>query len=95
MIGKALNDEKIKKLCSRLDYSVVPGENYQCLVELGNSNYVSIDTIQATILKSIKNNVERYLRKPVQNLKAVISVPANFDSIQKQAVLDSANNAGF
>jgi molecular chaperone DnaK len=54
---------------------------------------ISPQEVQAYILESLRASAQRFLGHPVT--RAVITVPAFFDEVQRQAVRDSALIAGF
>jgi molecular chaperone DnaK len=54
--------------------------------------YSAVD-ISAMILRSLKEDAERWLRAPVD--RAVITVPAYFDEARRQATADAARQAGL
>ncbi len=61
-------------------------------VTLGDRNY-SPQEVSAFILKSLKEDAERFFDKPVE--EAVITVPAYFTDAQRQATKDAGELAGF
>ncbi|MBK4217500.1 Hsp70 family protein [Paracoccus caeni] len=61
-------------------------------LKLGRSEYSPVD-LSALVLKSLKSDAERHLGAEVT--EAVISVPAYFNGIQRQATKDAAEIAGL
>lgn len=66
------------------------GTDHQVLV---NGRYFSPGQISAFILRKIKCDVENYLNEPVD--KAVITVPAYFNHLSRQATKEAGETAGF
>lgn len=66
------------------------GTNWK--VKIDGKNY-SPQEISAMILKKLKEDAERYLGEPVED--AVITVPAYFNDIQRQATKDAGRIAGL
>lgn len=60
--------------------------------ELGNKSYHSIE-LSAILLKNIKQNIENHLSEPCEEV--IISVPAYFNNVQREATLSAAQLAGF
>ncbi|MGD8399507.1 MAG: Hsp70 family protein [Bacillota bacterium] len=58
-----------------------------------NNREYSPQQIAALILKQLKQDAERYLGTPVE--EAVISVPAYFNDVERQATIDAGMIAGF
>ena len=60
---------------------------------LGKENPISPEELSAIILKSIKNKAEKILNTTIK--RVVITVPAYFDDIQRQATHNAAKIAGL
>lgn len=61
-------------------------------IQLGNKKYTAVE-LSAKILEYVKRYAEDYLQAPVN--RAVISVPAYFDDIQRRETADAGRLAGF
>lgn len=60
--------------------------------QLGNQQFTPIE-LSSLVLKSLKISAEQYLNEPCT--KAVISVPAYFNNIQREATIEAAKLAGI
>ena len=94
-LDQALDDVVLKKflLKNRLNpYQLRSGERGQVLVCLDEQAFTPQE-ISAKILKAVKYRAETILGETLQ--KAVITVPAYFDDVQRQATRDAARLAGL
>ncbi len=91
LLGKSLKDlaEKYKPA-----YQLIESENKDALirVKVGDKNYTPID-LAALILLELKNRAEVLLGESIT--KCVITVPAYFNDIQRQATRDAGKLAGL
>lgn len=95
LMGRDLNDPVVKTYrqhwpFTMLDLSKRPKivANYK-----GRSERFSTEEITSMILSRMKERAEKYLGQSVRD--AVISVPANFNDSQRQAIIDAGSIAGF
>ena len=92
LIGRRHDDpitEKDKKL---VPYHIVPGDNGDAWVEVGENKY-SPSQVSAFILQKMKETAESFLGEDVN--QAVITVPAYFNDSQRQATKDAGKIAGL
>ncbi|MDW8226812.1 MAG: Hsp70 family protein, partial [Anaerolineales bacterium] len=75
-MGRKYEDPEVQRALPRIPYTVLPAENGDVRVRLGNQEY-SPPEISAMILAKIKRDAEAYLGEPVT--QAVITVPAYFN----------------
>jgi molecular chaperone DnaK (HSP70) len=75
-----------------LPYELVAGERGQVKVRIEDRDFTPQE-LSAEILKTIKQRAEAILEETVH--KAVITVPAYFDDVQRQATRDAARLAGL
>ena len=95
LIGRAFNDETVKKDSAFLPYKLVnkDGKPYIEVVVKGEKKVVSPEEVSAMILQKMKTIAEEYLGKPVKN--AVVTVPAYFNDAQRQATKDAGTIASL
>jgi len=92
LIGRAFEDETVKKDISKVPFKIVKSDNGEAWVE-GKGKKFSPSQISAFILQKMKETAEKYLGQAVT--KAVITVPAYFNDAQRQATKDAGKIAGL
>ncbi|HEX7843243.1 MAG TPA: molecular chaperone DnaK [Kofleriaceae bacterium] len=92
LIGRKLHDREVQSLLARLPYKVVPAKNGDAWVEVAGTPR-SPQEISAHVLAKMKRVAEDYLGEPV--FEAVVTVPAYFDDVQRQATKDAGAIAGL
>ena len=70
----------------------VSHEEDQILINMRGVGYTP-QQISALILKKLKDSAESYLGEPVS--KAIVTVPANFDDLQREATIEAGRLAGL
>jgi molecular chaperone DnaK len=75
-----------------VSYTVVKGKDGRASVEIEGKDYTP-EEISAMILQKLKADAEKYLGEPVT--QAVITVPAYFNDMQRQATKDAGKIAGL
>jgi molecular chaperone DnaK (HSP70) len=91
LMGRSLEEIPAEEQ-ARLPYQLRAGERGQVLVCLDEQAFTPQE-LSAEILKAVKQRAEAILGENLQ--KAVITVPAYFDDIQRQATRDAARLAGL
>ena len=84
---KAIQSEAIK-----MPYNVIQGPNGYPLINVRGKEYSALH-ISSIILKYLKQIAEEYLNEKVDS--TVITVPANFNDIQRQMTKNAAEQAGL
>ena len=92
LIGRRWSSPALQQLLGILPYKVVPAQNDEARVQLGDTIY-SVPEISAMILTELRLDAEAFLQKQVS--KAVISVPAYFNDAQRQSTRDAGRIAGL
>ena len=91
LMGRSLEEIPAEEQ-AQLSYQLRSGERGQVLVCLDEQAFTPQE-ISAEILKAVKYRAEAILGETLQ--KAVITVPAYFDDVQRQATRDAARLAGL
>eukprot|EP01114_Cavostelium_apophysatum_P003679 TRINITY_DN1377_c0_g1_i1.p1 TRINITY_DN1377_c0_g1~~TRINITY_DN1377_c0_g1_i1.p1 ORF type:complete len:664 (+),score=226.56 TRINITY_DN1377_c0_g1_i1:274-2265(+) len=91
LIGRRANDPEISSKY-KVPYKICSADNGDAWVEVKGKKY-SPSHISSFTLTKMKQTAEAYLGKPVKD--AVITVPAYFDSHQRQATQDAGRIAGL
>ena len=95
LMGRGVADDEVQKVSQWAQYKVVPpsnGTKDSVRVMIGNKEYSPID-ISAMILKKAKEDAEFRLGEPVTH--AVVTVPAYFSQIQRDATRKAGLKAGL
>lgn len=90
LIGHKFSE--VGKLIEKLSYSVVEADNGDAWVVAGKDEKAP-PQISAEVLMKMKKTAEDYLGEPVK--EAVITVPAYFNDMQRQATKDAGKIAGL
>lgn len=91
LMGKSYSD--VKDQSSFFSYKVIDdGTDSLVKVQVGSKFYTPVE-LSSFILKELKKRAEHILKTPVQ--KAVITVPAYFNDVQRQATRDAGKLAGL
>jgi molecular chaperone DnaK len=92
LIGRKIGDPEVHRLMRTLPYRVVPAKNGDAWVEIDGVAR-SPQEISAHTLSKMRRVAEDYLGETVT--EAVITVPAYFDDVQRQATKDAGTIAGL
>jgi len=92
LIGRKANEPEVQRLVSRLPYTVTAAKNGDAWVEIAGVPR-SPQEISAHVLAKMKRVAEDYLGEQVT--EAVVTVPAYFDDVQRQATKDAGAIAGL
>lgn len=91
-IGRSYSEGTVKKIKEHFAYDIVPGENGDCRILLGDRPY-GLDEISSLILDKMRDIAQEYFQEKVD--KAVVTVPAYFNDRQRQAVRDAGDMIGL
>ena len=92
IMGRSFSSEEARKQLQRVAYRIVPSDNGDAWVEVGQRQ-LSPPEVSAAVLSEMKAIAEAYLHEEVT--EAVITVPAYFDDAQRQATKDAGKIAGL
>ncbi|MBA3338646.1 MAG: molecular chaperone DnaK [Geodermatophilaceae bacterium] len=92
LIGRKANEAVVQNLASRLPYAIVAAKNGDAWVEIAGTPR-SPQEISAHVLAKMKRVAEDYIG--AQITEAVVTVPAYFDDVQRQATKDAGQIAGL
>lgn len=93
LLGRRFDHPEVRKLARVLPYQLVEAPNGDTWIQLAARRAVSPEEVSALILRELKRTAERFFREPVTH--AVITVPAWYDAVQRQATKDAAQIAGL
>ncbi len=96
LIGRKFSDETVQNDMSLWPFRVVDDGNDIAKIQVkinGSDKIFFPEEISAKILKKLKQTAENYLGCEVKN--AVITVPAYFNDVQKEATKDAGTIAGL
>jgi len=92
LVGRKIDSGEVKKSIEISPFTIVSNNNGDAWVEV-NGNRYSPQEISSNILMKMKNIAEEYLGYEIN--EAVITVPAHFNDIQRQATKDAGKIAGL
>lgn len=93
LIGRSFSDPLVKEIQGLVPYKLVKADGSDdCWVEVQGEKY-SPSQIGSMVLGKMKETAEGFLGRPVS--KAVITVPAYFNDMQRQATKDAGRIAGL
>lgn len=92
LIGRKHNDASVLRLRDTLPYRIIAATNGDAWVQIENRQF-SPQEISAEILRKLKQVAEEYLGETIT--EAVVTVPAYFDEVQRQATKDAGEIAGL
>ncbi|HWR65336.1 MAG TPA: molecular chaperone DnaK [Bellilinea sp.] len=92
LMGRKFDDPEVQRTIGRVPYKVTKAPNGDARVVMGEREY-SPPEISAMILAKLKTDAEAYLGEAVT--QAVITVPAYFNDMQRNATKDSGKIAGL
>jgi len=92
LIGQPFSSHSVQNRIKGLPYSVVAGENDECMV-ITRSGREAVTDISAHVLRHAKEVSEAHLGHAVTH--CVVTVPAHFTDGQRAATREAAERAGF
>lgn len=92
LMGRKFDDPEVQRTIGRVPYKVTKAPNGDARVVMGEREY-SPPEISAMILAKLKTDAEAYLGETIT--QAVITVPAYFNDMQRNATKDAGKIAGL
>jgi molecular chaperone DnaK len=92
LIGRKFSDAEVQRDIKEVPYKIVQHTNGDAWLQARGDKY-SPSQIGGMVLAKMKETAEAYLSKPVKN--AVVTVPAYFNDMQRQATKDAGQIAGL
>ncbi|XZQ58361.1 MAG: molecular chaperone DnaK [Arsenophonus sp.] len=92
LIGRRFDDEEVQRDVSIMPYKIIRANNGDAWLDVKGQK-IAPPQISAEVLKKMKKTAEDYLGEPVT--EAVITVPAYFNDVQRQATKDAGRIAGL
>ncbi|MBK6980857.1 MAG: molecular chaperone DnaK [Betaproteobacteria bacterium] len=92
LIGRRYEEKEVKKDIGLMPYKIARADNGDAWVEVRGKG-IAPQQVSAEVLRKMKKTAEDYLGEPVT--EAVITVPAYFNDIQRQATKDAGRIAGL
>jgi molecular chaperone DnaK (HSP70) len=92
LLGHGYESEEIQEARTRVPYPIRPSPLGSVLLEIGGKELTPVQ-VSARILQKVREVAEEALGEPVE--KAVISVPAHFNDVQRKATKVAAEYAGL
>ena len=93
LIGRNFDDKSTKRAMKMVNYDVVKAENGEAWVRTEQGKIYSPSQIGGFILQKMKETAENYLGQKVKD--AIVTVPAYFNNMQRQATKDAGKLAGL
>lgn len=92
LIGRPFKSEEVKRATARLPFSFEEGPTGGALVVARGETY-TLPEISAFVLRGVRAQAEEALKTPCR--RAVITVPANFNELQRSATKAAGRVAGL
>jgi molecular chaperone DnaK len=92
LMGRKFDSAEVQRACQVCTYEITDAANGDCRVRVRGRDY-SPPEISAILLQRLKLAAEEFLGDEVT--EAIITVPAYFDDIQRQATKDAGKIAGL
>jgi molecular chaperone DnaK len=92
LIGRPFRSSEVRRAAERLPFKLVEGANGGVMVEARGETY-SLPEISAFVLRRMRAVAERALDQSC--VSSVITVPANFNELQRTATRDAGRIAGL
>jgi molecular chaperone DnaK len=92
LIGRAFNAPEVSQIRARVPYHIVSGPGNEVLLSL-HGQVMSPVEVGGYVLRELAESASRSLGEPVR--KVIITVPANYNEVQRQSTVRAAQLAGL
>ena len=92
LIGRKYNSEEVQEALKHVSFDVSEGDRGGVVLHLGSIELTPSEA-SSIVLKAVKEIAEKALGEPVTD--AVITVPANFNHLQRQETMEAGESAGL
>ncbi len=92
LLGRKFDSEEVSKMLQNVPFDIVASDNADAHIKVSDRVY-SPPEISAIVLQRLKQSAEEFLGDSVS--EAIITVPAYFDDMQRQATRDAGKIAGL
>ena len=92
LIGRPFDSPAVRQIKDRFHYDIIEGPTHECAVRIMGQEF-SLQQISSFILNEARDIAQGLLNEVVS--RAVITVPAYYNEIQRQAVRDAGALAGL
>ena len=92
LIGRNMSSKEVEIARAMYPYNIVEGDQGQVQLEVSGDK-ISLEQISALILSEMKKVAEEFIGEEVSH--AVVTVPAYFNDLQRQATKDAGEIAGL
>jgi molecular chaperone DnaK len=92
LLGRKYDSEEVAKMRQSVPFEIVNSDNSDAHIKVSERTY-SPPEISAIVLQKLKQTAEEFLGDSVS--EAIITVPAYFDDMQRQATRDAGKIAGL
>lgn len=92
LLGRKLEAPEARHQRQEVPYELVMAKNGDARIRVGRRHHAPSD-VAAYVFGALKEAAEAMARQPVSD--AVVTVPADFNDLQRQAIVDSARIAGL
>jgi molecular chaperone DnaK len=92
LLGRNFNAPEVSSIRARVPYHIVPGPNNETLVSL-HGQVMSPVEVGGYILRELAEAAQKELKETVK--RVIVTVPANYNEVQRQATVRAAQLAGL
>ena len=91
-IGRTFHDKSVHHVRQMMSYDIEANEAHKLFICAGSQRFTPVQ-LSAQILRKLKEDAEASLGRPIE--RAVVTVPAYFTEVQRQATKEAGNLIGL